>query len=639
MTDDVLKGALERFDESHGYSTETRAAARSDIRFARLADQWPDTIKTLRQKEDRPCLTVNKLAAHIRNVVNDARQAKPAIKISAVDNGADKDTADVIAGIIRNIEHRSNASVAYDTAVDHQVSGGFGFFRITTDYVHPDSFDMEAKIERIASSLMVHWDTSSTEFDASDWEFAFVSEWKTERDFTRKWPKASKVSFEGDSDDEQHWVRSEQIRLAEYWLREAFKFKLLMFRAADETSAQFFGLEPHVMREPDFKMWRDKFERDYGFVPSVEINRERESTDFRVKRRLMSGVEVLEEEDWPGSLIPVVPVWGDEVMIDGRRHFRSLIRDAKDPQQMFNFWRSASTELVALAPRTPFLGPKGFIPPESRGKWETANTRSHAYLEYDPLAGPAPQRQPFASIPAGAIQEALNASDDIKAVTGQFDASLGARSNETSGIAIRERKSQGGLSNYHYTDNLNRAIQYAGRILVEIIPSVYSARQAVHIVGEDQAEEVVQLVRRSADGAVIADTDADGQRLYDLSTGRYDVVVDTGPSYSTKREEARETLVEIITRIPGAAPVVGDVLMENLDFQGADKIAERLRALLPPEIKAAEGIGGGDPRVVGTEPGMGHGLPMGGAIGAPPPPGNGGGGLQPSPLAPAQDVF
>ena len=324
----------------------------------------------------------------------------------------------------------------------------------------------------------------------------------------------------------------------------------------------------------------------------------RETDYYKVTRRVLSGAAVLEETDWIGETIPICPVWGDEVIVDGRRHFRSLIRDARDPQTMFNFWRSSSTELVALAPRAPFLAAEGQIPQGPEGeKWRTANTRSHPYLLYKPNIAPGmPQRQPFPGVPAGNIQEALNASDDMKAIVGIYDASLGARSNETSGKAIVARQRESDNGTFHFLDNLSRSIRYAGQCLIEIIPSIYSPRAAIRILGEDMAPKVVELGQSAQQGE---DTplDAAQDRLYDLSVGKYDVVVKTGPSFATRREEAATQMIELIRAYPPAAPIIGDLFVENLDWPGAGEVSKRLKKMLPPQLQDGQ-----DGRPMGLPP-------------------------------------
>lgn len=276
---------------------------------------------------------------------------------------------------------------------------------------------------------------------------------------------------------------------------------------------------------------------------------------------------------------------------------------------MFNYWRSTSTEMVALAPRAPFIGPeqafKGL-----EDKWSSANTANYAYLEYK--GNVAPQRQPFQGPDAGALQEALNASDDMKATMGLYDASLGAKSNETSGKAIMARQREGDVSTFHFMDNMARAIRHAGRILIDLIPHVYSKDRIVRVMGEDGQPQSVQLGKPVAimgkdgqpqmqpavgpDGRPVQGADGQPQmvpltRIYDLSAGKYDLTVTTGPSFTTRREEAATQMTEMIRAFPQAAPVIGPRLARNLDWPEADEIADDLKALapkpggLPPEVQ------------------------------------------------------
>lgn len=606
VSDDIVKEAIEQFETSQAGSTDNRSSYAEDVEFARVANQWPEKIKTQRIQEGRPVLTINKLPPLIRAVVNESRQNKPAIQVSPVDNGADEDSAQVIGGLIRSIERNSNASVAYDTAIDCSVTGGFGFFRVGIDYTHPDSFAMKATIDRIPNALSVHWDVSSTGFDSSDWEYAFISDFMNKEEYERLYPGASMVAFDGGGTSSgevlegHHWMNDDEIRVAEYFRRVVNERKILQIVLTNPQTQQ---PEFQVIREDQLPIMAKAFFEKGGIdmegiggsdeqlaqafiaAAGIEVRKERMAEYYTVERRMINGIEELEKDDWPGSTIPICPVWGDEVFHDGKRMFKSMIRDASDPQRMFNFWRSASTELVALAPKAPWVGPKGFIPKGQEDKWNSANTRSHAYLEYEPSSG-APIRTPFAGVPAGALQEAMNANDDMKAITGIYDPSLGAEAPEKSGVAIRARQHQGDVSNFHFLDNLNRAIQSAGRIIVEIIPAIYSPEETLRILGEDQKEEVVQLTQQ--EGGATQKNEDGSQRLYNLSVGIYDVTVSSGPSFSTQREETRDTLIEIMRQVPDAAPYLGDVLLNHMDFVGADKISKRLAHLLPPEIRNAE---------------------------------------------------
>lgn len=575
---DTLAEALEHFKLSEEAESENRKAWIDDVRFARLGEQWPDGVKRQREIDGRPCLTINRMPAMLRQVVNDARQNKPAIKVHPVDSGAKRETAEILNGLIRNVEYTSNADVAYDTALDHAVTGGFGYFRIDVDYACDDEFDLDIKICRIANPLTVYGDENSTAADSSDWNKAFITELYTEREFEKRWKSAEKSNWESSYRDlPDGWRDNELVRVAEWWTREEVPAKLLKLS------------DGMVLYVEEYMRIKDILD-----AQGITVVGERDTKTNKVKQKIISGAEVLEENEWAGKYIPIVPVYGDEVMVEGKRHWISLTRWAKDPQQMFNYWRTASTELVALAPKAPYLGPKGAFNTDAN-KWATANNVSYPYIEYD--GGVMPQRQPFAGPPAGALQEALNASDDMKSTMGIYDAALGARSNETSGRAILQRQRESDTATFNYIDNLSRAIRHAGRVMVDLIPKVYNAPRIIRVIHEDGSNESVPInqpftpdqaksPQAQAYEAGKAQETVDGlTRIYDVTTGKYDVTCEAGPSFSTKREEAAAQMMELGRMFPPMMQVAGDLLVKNLDWPGADDIADRLKAMLPPQLQ------------------------------------------------------
>jgi hypothetical protein len=559
--DDELADIKEKFKAAMDAESDNRKNAIDDLKFARLGDQWPDAVRRQRERDARPCLTINRLPAFIRQVTNDARQNKPSIKVRPADSGADKETAEVVNGIIRNIEQSSNADVAYDTAADNAVTMGFGYFRIDIQPAFDDTFDNDLRIEPIANPLSVYRDPFSTAADSSDWNCAFVVEYMSKEKFETQYKDAEKVDWDiGDYKLDAPWREGEQILVAEYWERIEAPGKLFKLSNGQIISADQYAILKDVLD-----------------AQGVTIQAQRETKTHRVTQKIMTGAEVLETNPWAGKYIPIIAVYGDEVNVEGERIFRSLIRDAKDPQMNFNYWRTAATELVALAPKVPYIGKKGAFDHDSQ-KWDTANTVSHSYLEYEGDTPPA--RQPLGSqVPAGALQEALNASDDMKAVMGIYDASLGARSNETSGRAIMARQREGDVSTFHFIDNLSRGIRHGGRVLLDLIPKVYTPGRMVRVLGQDGAVANVKLGEQPQ-------TNEEGIReVYALGSGKYDLVVDTGPSYTTRRQETAEQMTELLRAFPDAAPVIGDILVKNLDWQGADEIAERLKAMVPQQAQ------------------------------------------------------
>lgn len=566
----IVQEAKDRFKYIVDADNHNRLDALDDLRFARLGEQWPADVKKIREKEGRPCLTINRLPSFIRQVVNDSRQNKPSIKCHPVDDKADPKTADILNGIIRNIEVSSNADIAYDTAIDFAVTCGFGYFRITTDYARDDTFDMDIIINRITNPFTVYADPDASEGDGSDWNYCFVTEWMDRDDFKVKYPKADVTSW-GDyslGDDDQEWLTEDKVRIAEYWTRE-------------EVAREIYQLSNGMV--VDAKDYQENAEM--YLAGGLEIVNQRLTRSWKITQHWITGDQVLESVDWAGQYIPIVPVYGDEINVEGKVYYQSMFRHAKDAQRMFNYWRTTSTELVALAPKAPFVGKTGSFDTDI-DKWNTANVKSHAFLEFD--GDMMPQRQPFAGVPAGALQEAMNASDDMKSIMGVFDASLGAKSNETSGKAIMARQREGDNSTFHFIDNMSRAIRQAGRILVDLAPKVYDKPRVMRIIGEDEQPKNVKVNQPFEDNGI--------ERIYDLKAGRYDVTVHTGPSFTTRREEAVTAITEMVRSYPDAAPILGDVLVKMMDFPNADKISKRLAAMLPPQIQKMEQEDNGIPQ-------------------------------------------
>lgn len=560
---DILEEALEQWRIAVDAESENRQDALDDKRFAKLGGkhQWPEKVYEDRKAENRPCLTINRMPQFLKQVINDQRMNKPSITVRPVDDQGDIQLAHIYQGLIRNIEVSSNADNAYDVAFDDAVTMGFGFFRIVTEYAHESTFEQDIKIKPVYNAFTVH-------LDPSDWfkpQYGFVTEMVKRPSFKAKYgfdPKP--VPSTGVGTAMEGWYDDDMIQVAEYWRIEEKKKRLLML--SDGAT-----------------VYADKFDQNLMAQYGITVKRERDVMCPEVKQWLLTGQELVSDKnDWVGKYIPIIPVVGECIDIEGKKHRMGLIRHAKDPQRMFNFWRTASTELVALAPKAPWVGAVGQFDTES-DKWEKANIKSYSNLAYDVVDGaPPPQRQPFAGVPAGALQEALNASDDMKSVMGIHDASLGAKSNETSGRAIMARQREGDVSTFNFMDNFaTQSLAHAGRILLDLIPKIYDTERVVRIIGPDDEPETVAINKHFMQ--------PDGKAgYYDLSIGKYDVVVKVGPSFTSQREEVRNAMLEFIRVYPQSAPVLGDLLAKNMDWPEADKIAQRLQALLPPPVQGAE---------------------------------------------------
>lgn len=551
--DDFLASVRKKFERASEDPADNRENYEDNIKFARLGEQWPEKIAKQRETDMRPCLVINRLPSFIRQVVNSARQNRPAITVIPADSGSDPETAEIMSGLIRNIEVASNADIAYDTAVDSAVTGGFGYFRINTAYTSDDTFDQDLSIERIADALTVYPDPDAESADGSDWNCCFVTKLLTKDQFEEEYKGKDKVDWADYGDLSAPWVDGDHVMLAEYWYREDVDRAIIALADGTVVGLDEYEANPEAFAEP--------------------IGKPRTVKSKKVTQYILSGAEVLETIEWPGKFIPIVPVYGDEVVVDGKRHFRSLIQDAKDAQREHNYWRSAAAETVALAPKVPFIGPRGAFAADAE-KWSTANQASWAFIEYD---GPvAPQRSAPAIPPMAEMQQAMSAQDDMKAIIGLYDPSLGARSNETSGIAIRQRQRQGDIGTYHFMDNLVRSIRHAGRILIDLIPRVYSTERVVRILGQDMEPQAVQV---APGGGQVPTETGEIARIYDLTAGKYDLIVKAGPSYSSQRELANAEIVEIIRAVPDSAPVLGPMYLRNSDWPGAEDAADKLEQI------------------------------------------------------------
>jgi hypothetical protein len=559
----ILETAHERFGRAVEAEKNIRDLAREDLKFSK-GDQWPEEVKKSRIEDKRPIITVNRMPQFIHQITNDQRQNRPAIKVSPVDSKADVETAKVLQGMVRHIEYASNADTAYDTAFDSAVRASFGFFRVLTEYESPMSFDQRIRIARIKNRFAAYLDPSYQEPDGSDAKWGFVFDDIPKDEFKRLYPK-SKLSTCTDWDEEMRsrpdWVTADMVRIAEYFYFDYTPVKIALVQMPDGSSGTF--------------------ESDQVPAGAIVI-KTRDTQKEVVKWCKLTANQVLEKTDWLGSWIPIIPVLGDELDIDGERFLEGIVRHAKDPARMYNYWKSSETEAIALAPRAPFVGAAGQFR-NFEAKWRTAHSKNHPYLEYNPVdvngtALPAPQRQ-FGEPAIQAITMAgREAAEDVKATTGIHDPGLGVQSNETSGRAINARKQQSQTSNFHFVDNLSKSIRHCGRIVVDLIPKVYDAARAIRILGEDGQEEVIQINEMF---------DRNGKQVqYNLGEGKYDVTLDDGPSYQTRRQEAAEAQLELAKVFPAVMQAAPDIMISNMDIPAAKEIAERVKRTMPPELTA-----------------------------------------------------
>ena len=547
--------------------------------------QWPPDVLATRGAVQgqtinaRPCLTINKLPQHVRLVTNEQRQNRPTARVIPADERADPKMAAIFDDVIRHIEYMSDAEIVYDTASDNQVTYGEGYIRILTEYCREDSFDQDIRLKRVRNSFSVYLDPTILDPCGMDAEWGFITEDIAKEEYERLYPNAQPVTSllsQGVGDDAlTMWVQQETVRIAEYFFVVHKRATLNLY--PDNITA--FEGTPEDRR----------LKSAHG-----QPLRSRKSDRRTIKWVKTNGYEVLEESEWAGKYIPIIRVVGNEFEIDGSVHISGLVRNAKDAQRMYNYWVSQEAEMLALAPKAPFVGYGGQFEGYETN-WKTANVNNWPYLEVNPDvtdgAGnplPLPERAQPPMAQTGLIQAKMGAGDDIKATTGQYDSSIGATSNERTGRAILARERQGDTSTYHYVDNLARAVKCVARQLVDLIPKIYDTERIIRIINVE-GEVGMARINPSQAEAVRSIVDENGieiEKIYNPSVGLYDVQVASGPSYMTRKQEAMDTMGQILQTNPALWSVAGDLFVKNMDWPGSETMAKRFEKMLDPKVLA-----------------------------------------------------
>jgi len=560
--DPIIDEAKDFLKLCNDADTMNRQEALEDLKFVN-GDQWPVELQNSRNLESRPILTINKLDGYCRQVTNQQRQQRPRIKVHGTNSQAQEKTAEVIEGMTRHIEVNSNADNAYDTAFDHAVRMGWGFWRVTTNYVSEDSFDQEIYIDTIDNPFTVYFDPNSERVDGSDAERCLITTMMSKEKFRKLYPKCDDgTSFtqRGTGDAQSEWITKEDIRIAEYFYVQ--RESATLYQLSDGTSK--------------FAEGSDFFKRLE--MAGLEIVDKRPSYKRTVKWKKLTAIEVIEEREWPGTYIPVVPVYGRHVVIGDKKKKFGMVRHAKDAQRMYNFWQTTITESVALAPKAKWIMAEG----QDEGhenEWAGANVKSYPLLRYkqtdiDGQPAPPPQRLQPEPPPTGVMAAAQSINQDISTLMGIYDPSQQLPGN-MSGKALNGQQQQVDLTNFDFYDNLTKSIQHTGKIILDLIPHVYDSQRVMRIIGPDGKPDLVGINQPQQDAQGVYTV------MHDMSVGKYDVVMDTGPGYNSKRQEAVESMVDMLKVDPALMQQAGDLIFRNMDFPGADIIADRLAAANP----------------------------------------------------------
>lgn len=584
---ELIQEAKARFEKAKTFNSTARALAIADTKFA-LGDsdngwQWPSEISTSRTADRKCMLTVNATAQHCNQITNAIRQNPPDVKVSPVDSFADKKTAEILGGLIRNIHSESSADHIHCLAADHSVMGGEGYWRIITEYESDESFDQVIKIKACPNPQLILIDPDAKEPDKSDAMWGFVFEDIPEEQCKREHPDIDPQSWVSEA-KKSGWAGDKTVRRAEYFWCEFKKDTLYLFQ---DGSTILKSKIPAGSRMPE----------------GTDIVKQRE---VDVKQwywcKLLGGHDApLDKTPWPGAYLPIISVVGKEINVDGEIVRKGIVRDLKDSARMLNYAYSETVQTLALQNKIPYLAPAEAISGFEE-IWKGANLDNRAYLPYNAFDDegntiPRPERQQPAVMPAAQVQLLQLSTEQMRAASGQQNANFGIRSEAQSGIGIQRLKVQGEVATFHFPDNLALSCKYEGKVLLDLIQKVYDTARVVRILGLDGKEEHAHLNPEMQSAYHEEDINGQVQKIFNPTVGKYDVTIDTGPSYATQRQEAFNSLSDIASRNPQLMGVCGDLIMKAADFPMADQMAERLYKTLPTNLQDDKGQQAPSPEV------------------------------------------
>lgn len=588
---DIVGEAKDRFQKAQDAYGANRVLAIADTQFV-LGDsdngyQWPEDIRRVRQMEKKPCLTVNVTAQHCNQIINNIRQNRPQCKVLPGDARASKKAAEIYAGMIRGIQAANHADVAHDTAAEHAIYGGEGYWVISTDYESPTSFNQTIKILAVENPQLVFIDPfCGMNKLKAQWGFLFEDISKEEA--KRLYGKGGIDPSTWANGTARGWFSDNTVRVAKYYYCEHIEDTLYLL--GDGTTVLKSDLMAKEGEEAvkQVESMADLFEQQTGGTAKRQTTR----VQWKFCKLVGGHDEPVEPKDWPGSYLPIIQVVGKEVNVNGEIIRKGVVRDLKDPARMVNYSYTGAIETVALQNKIPYIAAQEAIEGHE-DEWKGANHSTASVLTFNAFDDdgkpiPVPKRQEPAVMPAAQVNLLQLSTEQMRAASGQQNSNFGIKSEAASGVGIQRLKVQGETATFHFPDNLARALHDEAVVIIDLIPKVIDIKSVVQLLGIDGKHDRAVL-DPDMSGAYAEYTADDVKQAFNPNVGKYDVVIDTGPSYQTQRQEGADRMMELAGRNPQLMQIAGDIVMQAMDFPFADKLAERLRKALPANLQDHDG--------------------------------------------------
>lgn len=558
--EEFIRDMRAEYQHDVDYDRINRYEMIDDLRFS-AGEQWDPVV--LQQRKGLPCLIINTIPQFTAQLVGDWRESRKAIKVIP-SNDQDTDLADVREDLVRNIEMESRADRTYDQAFESMVQCGDGALKVTVEYAKDDVFDQDIFIRPVEDVLSVVWDRFSVDPTGRDAQRVFVDDRISKDEYTRKWPddaggsdllqedKVDRVTMAG-------WQDSESYRVTEYWRMIQRQKTLALFEAGqiyevDDTNTAEL-IQQHGPPVKTRVVWCRYAQMHYCSGTKILAG----PYEYRLNR------------------LPVIRMSGRVVNVAGRRVRYGLVRFMKDPSRLKNFWRSIAAEQLGYAPKAQWLATQSAIEGRQDAFRKAHLTRDPLLIVNDEavigqniqrIEPPAPQNAIF--------QEVAMNTQDMKDVSGIQDASLGIRSNETSGKAIMNRQHEGDIASQTYYDNSDACILETGDVINQLIPQIYDGTRVIRRIGKDEAIKFQRI------------NDPMDPHAIDLASGKFDVALSTGTSYTTQREAAAQAMMDAVQVWPMLMEVAGDLVAKAQMWPGAEELAERLSKTVPQQFLSPE---------------------------------------------------
>jgi hypothetical protein len=556
--EDYLKDVRETYSLDLEADDDNRTAALEDKKFV-AGEQWDPRV--LQARDGLPCLTINTIPQFIGQLVGDWRTNKIAVKVLPAETG-DKNIADVRSDLIRSIETASRADRVFNSAFESMTICGDGNFRVAVQYAAEDVFDQEIMLQPIDDALSVVWDRLSIDPTGRDATHCFVDDVLPLKEFTRRWKDHDPSTLstrETKPLESEGWLDTKTVKVTEHWRMIERKKLLVMF---EDGSIHAFDEDTDVNK-------LDQFVETHG-----PVTRTRLAPCLYAQMHLVTGFAILAGPyEWKLNRLPIIRMAGRTVSVGERKVRYGLVRFMKDAARLRNFWRSVAAEQLGYAPKAQWIATESAVEGREEALRKAHMTRDPLLVVNDEaIIGTNIQRIEPPPMQMALLNEAQVNTQDMKDVTGIHDASLGIKSNETSGRAIMARQREGDIASLTFYDNGNAAVLEAGDVINQLIPQIYDGTRIIRIIGEDESTKLVKI------------NDPNDPSSPDLSVGKYDVAITTGASYTTRRVEAAEAMMEAIQVYPELMQIAGDLVVKAQDWPGSQELAERLIKTIPPQL-------------------------------------------------------